>query len=114
MTGGLSSLRSLAARRVQEGAQRRRGALCRSGQASGNDTRALARLLRPERNALEQLLADAPAAAWQPETQHAEGAVDICSVFTTDRGSDPLAALEASTCAALPTPLEQLIAGARP
>lgn len=102
------------ARRLLEGDQLRIGALRLQVQSSCSDTRSLHDLFDPEQKALEQLIADAPAAPWQPSAQTSRMSPEICSAFEPDMGNDPLAALDAVTGQRHEDPLERLIAGEHP
>lgn len=107
------SLGALTARRLVEGDQLLIGAYRLQVQFSQTDARPLADLFNPGLRVLDRLIADVCAEAWQAEIPDAQAAVEICSVFTTVTGNDPLAALDAEAVAELTqeNPLQRLISG---
>lgn len=109
------SLGALPPRRLVEGDQLCIGAYRLQVQFSKTDARSLADLFNPGLRVLDQLIADVPAKAWQAEPPAAQAAVEICSIFETVPGKDPLVALDAKTAAKLTqeNPLQRLISGER-
>ncbi|NWL08398.1 FHA domain-containing protein [Pseudomonas hunanensis] len=111
-------LGSLPPRRLMEGDQLRIGAYRLQVQYAQDPacTHALEDLFNPDRRVLDRLVAEAPISPWQAKPTPSQPVAEICSVFGTDMGNDPLAALEAAACVATSpeNPLQRLIAGERP
>ncbi|MEG0246930.1 MAG: FHA domain-containing protein [Pseudomonas sp.] len=115
LNDSIVSLGALPPRRLLEGDQLRIGAYRLHVQCSQANTRSLEDLFNPDQRVLDQLIADSPTEAWQSRYPTYQAVAEICSVFESAMGSDPLAALNAVADARVSheNPLQHLIAGAR-
>jgi len=118
LNGSSTSLATLAPRRLVDGDQLRIGAYRLQVEFAQDQacTRPLEELFKPDQRVLDRLIAEGPAHPWPAKPSAPQPAVEICSVFKTAMGKDPLAALDAPADAGAfrESPLQRLIAGEHP